>query len=64
LAIFDQFELKTNKSELYRIQINDVVLGLGTHSQIARHCLCGPNSPVMCPVTLAYLHRPSCIKLF
>ena len=42
LAIFYQFKLKTNKSALYRIQNNDVALGLGTYPQIARHRLWGP----------------------
>ena len=44
LAIFYQFKLKTDKSALYSIQINDVVLGLGTYPQIARHHLSGPDS--------------------
>ena len=34
--MFYKFKLKTNKSALYRININDVALVLGTYSQTAR----------------------------
>ena len=42
VAIFFQFKLKTTKSALYKITINDVALGLGTYPQIATGRLCGP----------------------
>ena len=48
IAIFYHFKLKRNKSALYRIQINDVALGLEIlYPQIARHCLCGPDASGM-----------------
>ena len=37
-------KLKTNKSVLCEIKINDVALVLGTCSQIATHCLCGRDA--------------------
>ena len=44
LAIFYKFMLKTNKSSLYRIKINDVALVLGTYLQITKHCLCSRDA--------------------
>ena len=39
--VYNLFKLRSNKSALYRIKINDVALVLG---QIARHHLCGRDA--------------------
>ena len=38
------YKLKINKSTLYRIYINNVALGFGTHMLIARYRFCGPDA--------------------
>ena len=55
LAIFYKFKIK-NKSALYRIQINNVTLGLWTYPQIARHrlWLCSHGASILTAHALSH----------
>ena len=68
VAIFYKDMFKTNKSTLYRIQINDVALVLRTYSQIARPIgfavvMRLGSANCLRPVASAYLRRIDSIKL-